>query len=169
LRPNNYSIPAGEKPLDFRAPVDDKLMIRGMLFGGFKRCLYPAERFQSDSERRFAVMLENDTSVVKWFKPGRTDFQIHYKGDERYEPDFVVETTDQKLICEIKARDAMNDPEIRSKADAASVWCGYATAHAAQHGGKPWSYLLIPHDAVDDAKTLQGLAAGFTRTLDIVK
>jgi peptidoglycan/LPS O-acetylase OafA/YrhL len=25
-----------------------------------------------------------------------------------------------------------------------------------------WAYLLIPHDAVDEAKTIQGLAAGFT-------
>jgi hypothetical protein len=33
-----------------------------MLFSGFKRCLYPAQRFQSDPERRFAVLLENDVA-----------------------------------------------------------------------------------------------------------
>ena len=74
-----------------------------MLFGGFKKCLYPAQRFQSDTERRFAVLLENDADVVKWFKPGKEAFQIYFKGDAQYEPDFVVETKTAKLICETKA------------------------------------------------------------------
>src|SRR5580700_10432069 len=39
LRPSSYSIPVGEQPRDVRIPIDEKLMIRGMLFGGFKRCL----------------------------------------------------------------------------------------------------------------------------------
>jgi hypothetical protein len=27
---------------------------------------------------------------------------------------------------------------------------------------KPWAYLLIPHNAANEAKTIQGLAATFT-------
>ena len=34
--------------------------------------------------------------------------------------------------------------------------------HEKQVGGKPWQYLLIPHDAVDEAQTIRGLAARFT-------
>src|SRR6185437_11979301 len=84
LRPNNYTVAEGEKPLDFRTTVEEKLLIKGMLFAGFSKCLYPVERFQSDSERRFSVILEQkDNGVLKWFKPGRTDFQIHYHGDEK--------------------------------------------------------------------------------------
>ena len=162
LRPNNYSIPAGETPRSFRAPVDEKLMIRGMLFGGFRKCLYPAQRFQSDPERRFAVILENDFDVIKWFKPGTGDFRIHYKGDLPYEPDFVVETMTVKLICEPKRADEMTDEIVLAKAEAAAIWCEHATAHARENRGKPWSYLLIPHDAITEAKTLQGLAAGYT-------
>jgi len=37
-----------------------------------------------------------------------------------------------------------------------------ATTHEKQHGGKPWTYLLIPHDVITDNKTLQGLAATYT-------
>jgi hypothetical protein len=33
--------------------------------------------------------------------------------------------------------------------------------HEKQVGVKPWAYLLIPHDAVDEAQTIQGLAARF--------
>lgn len=162
LRPSSYSIPADEKPRDVRVPVEEKLMIRGMLFGGFKRCLYPAQRFQSDTERRFAVLLENDNDVVKWFKPGKDVFRIYYKGDVPYEPDFVVETKTAKLICEPKAVKEMQTDEVKEKAKAAVEWCEHASAHEKQVGGKPWGYLLIPHDAVTETKTLQGLAAAYT-------
>jgi type III restriction enzyme len=169
LRPNNYSVPAGEKPVDFRVPVKQKILIKGMLFTGFKKCLYPVERFQSDSERSFALILEHPgNGVVKWFKPGRTDFQIHYRGDEKYEPDFVVEMNDKKLICEIKAEGEMNDPVVLAKAAAAALWCDYATEHEMKHDGKPWKYLLMPHDIIDEAQTIQGLIAGFTRSIAVV-
>jgi type III restriction enzyme len=162
LRPGSYSIPVGEQPRDVRVPVEERLLIRGMLFGGFKKCLYPAQRFQSDTERRFAVLLENDADVVKWFKPGKEAFQIYLRGDAQYEPDFVVETKTAKLICEIKAAKDLETPDVQSKAKAAVKWCEHATTHEKQVGGKPWAYLLIPHDSVTEARTIQGLGASFT-------
>ena len=166
---NSYSMPVGESPRDFRLPVEEKLLIRrGMLFfGGFKRCLYPSQRFQSDPERLFSVLLEDqsDPSVLKWLKPGSGIFQIHLRGDSSYEPDFVVETKTAKLICEIKRVKDIKTDEVQDKANAAVKWCEYATAHEKQNGGKPWSYLLIPDEAVTATKTLQGLAAAYTRTI----
>jgi type III restriction enzyme len=163
LRPNSYSILASEDVRDFRAPVEQKILIRSMLFGGFKRCLYPVQRFQSDPERRLAVILENDENdVVKWFKPGKDAFRIYYRGDVPYEPDFVVETKQAKLICEVKAEKDMKSSEVLDKAEAAVKWCEYATEHEKQIGGKRWTYLLIPEDAIDEAKTLQGLQAAYT-------
>ena len=164
LRPNNYSAPAGEGVRNFRAPVEERQYIRGMLFGGFRRCLYPVQKFDSDPERRFAVILEDDKSVLKWFKPTKGRFQIHYRHDQSYEPDFVVETHDAELLCEPKRASEMEDDEVRAKARAAVAWCEHATAHEHAHGSKPWSYLLIPHDAITANRTLQGLVAGFTVT-----
>jgi type III restriction enzyme len=46
--------------LSFRSPVQERLLIREMVFGGFTKCLYPAQKFDSDSERRFAIILEDD-------------------------------------------------------------------------------------------------------------
>ena len=47
--------------------------------------------------------------------------------------------------------------------DAASEWCRYATEAGAEAGAKPWSYLLIPHDAVVESMlSLDGLAATYT-------
>lgn len=164
LRPNNYSAPAGESERDFRAPVSDKHDIRKMLFSGFRKCLYRVQKFDSDSERRFAVILENDREVMKWFKPAKGNLQIHYTSDASYEPDFVVETKSAKLLCETKSATEMTDIEVQAKAKAALEWCKHATDHEQRHGGKPWSYLLVPHDIISDNKTLQGLAASCTYT-----
>lgn len=160
LHSTNVLTAADETVRYFREPVDDKRYIRGMLFGGFKKCLYPSQKFQSDPERRFSVILENDPSVLKWLKPNPKVFSIHYRtgideGD--YEPDFVVETVTTKFLCEPKRRDELTDPIVIAKATAAAEWC----QHATQAGEKPWVYLLIPHDAVDESKTLAGLAATY--------
>jgi type III restriction enzyme len=82
-------------------------------------------------------------------KPGPRQLQIYYHADQSCEPDFVVETTTEKLLCEPKAAGETADPEVQDKARAAALWCRHATDHARQNGGKPWRYLLIPHDAID--------------------
>lgn len=156
LRPNNYSLGANEKTRHFRTTVDDKLLIRGMLFDGFQKSLYSVLKFQSNPERVFAVIVESDKSVEKWLKPTKGDFRIYYAHDDEYVPDFAVETRDVRYLCEPKARDEMKDETVQMKARAALLWCQRATEHA---GGKPWKYLLIPHDAIDESKTLAGLAA----------
>ena len=162
LRPHNYSAPAHETPRNFRQPVDEKSLVRGMLFEGFKKCLYSIQKFDSDTERRFSVILESDDNVLKWIKPGREDFRIYYRSDEAYEPDFVVETKTDKYLCESKRADQMKQEDVLAKAEAAVIWCQHATAHERTHGGKSWSYLLIPHDAIAENKTLQGLASVFS-------
>jgi len=166
LRPNNYTAAADETVRNFRTPIPEgeKHRIKTMLFGGFRRCLYSLQKFDTDSERRFAVILENDEDVLKWFKPAKGDFQIHYSHDESYEPDFVVETATWKFLCEPKRASEVSDDVVQSKADAAAVWSEHATVHAKTYGGKPWTYLLIPHDQISEQMSLAGLAARCTHT-----
>jgi type III restriction enzyme len=161
VRPQAFAAPAEESVRKFDIPVDNKGDIRKMLFGGFKKCLYPTQKFDSDPERRFAVVLENDTAVMKWFKPGKGVFQIRYTTDNDYEPDFVVETETEKLLCEPKRADQMKDPVVLAKARAAATWCKRASAHETANKGKPWRYLLIRHDAIADNMTVAGLAKNF--------
>ena len=161
LRSTNVLAAADEEVRPFRQPVDDRKYIRGMVFGGFAKCLYPTQKFDSDSERRFAVVLENDKEALKWFKPGRGVFGIHYRAgieEGDYEPDFVVETKTVKYLCEPKQKDAMSDAVVIAKAEAAYEWC----RNASQVTDAPWIYLLIPHDTIDESKTLAGLAATYT-------
>ncbi len=165
LRPNNYTAAADETVRNFRTPIPEgeKHHIKAMLFGGFRRCLYPLQKFDTDSERRFAVIIDNDDDVLKWFKPAKGDFQIHYSHDESYEPDFVVETATGKFLCEPKRASEISDDVVQSKADAAVVWCEYATVHAKTYGGKPWTYLL----KISEQMSLAGLAARCTHVSQV--
>ena len=166
LHSSNVLAAADETMRHYRDYVEEKKLIRGMLFTGFKKCLYASQKFDSDTERRFSVIVEQDDEVIKWFKPGRKVFQIHWRSgiDEGdYEPDFVVETANAIYLCEPKARDQMNDAIIMAKKDAATTWC----EHASKVSQKPWKYLLIPHDAVDESKSLEGLAASFEQLANI--
>jgi hypothetical protein len=99
---------------------------------------YPLQKFDSDTERRFAVILERD--ALKWFKPAKGQFQIYYKlGSEQpeYIPDFVAETESVNLMVETKKRDDLASDEVKSKAAAAARWCAHASEHTARVGGKP--------------------------------
>ena len=156
LKPCHYTASANEPVHSVRETVQDVSRIKQMLFGGFKKCLYPLQKFDSDTERRFAVILERDAQ--KWFKPAKGQFQIYYKqgaDQKEYIPDFVVEGNDSILMAETKSRADMQSPEVLAKAEAAAAWCKQAADYAAQHGGKPWKYLLIAHDEVDEAKRLE--------------
>jgi type III restriction enzyme len=55
-----------------------------------------------------------------------------------------------------------HSPEIITvKKNSAVRWCQNATKHAANNGGKPWKYLLIPHDAIAENMSIKGLDAQF--------
>ena len=160
LKPSAYSASAQEPVLDFhQAPADKSNMAR-YLFGGFQRCLYPAQKFQSDAERKLAIII--DREAQKWFKPAKGQFQIFYKSGSdhlEYQPDFVAETEERIFMLESKARNEMEAADVLAKKEAAVKWCSHATVYAQENHGKPWSYLLIPHDAIAENKTLAGLAA----------
>ncbi len=155
LKPCNYTASAKYPLHHIRVTVDDKSRIKQMLFGGFEKCLYPIQKFDSDTERRFAVILERDAE--KWFRPVKGQFQIFYKyGTEQpeYVPDFVAETNSTVYMVETKARTDLNDAEVRAKAGVATNWCQYASEYSVNNGGKPWVYLLIPHDEVNESRLL---------------
>ncbi|HEX8316832.1 DEAD/DEAH box helicase [Longimicrobium sp.] len=134
---------------DFRVAPRDRANMAKYLFGGFARCLYPVQKFDSETERQMAVILDRES--LKWFRPARGQFQLFYKrGHEQaeYQPDFVAETDDAILMVETKAESELNDAEVLAKRDVAVLWCGRASEYTATYAGKPWRYLLVPHGAV---------------------
>ena len=135
------------------------------VFGGFKRCLYPVQKFASEAERVLAVILDRDAE--KWFKPAKGQFQIFYKqgaNHQEYQPDFVAETKEAIYMLEPKASNQMEDAIVLAKKEAAIKWCKNASDYAAANGGKPWRYALIPHTAIAVNMTVDGLAGQFKVT-----
>jgi len=158
LKESAYSVNLKDSALDYRQAPDDKSNMSKYLFGGFSKCLYPVQKFDSDTERQVSVILERE--AIKWFRPARGQFQIYYRsstGELEYQPDFVAETDDAIYLLEPKARKDMEVPDVLAKKAAALQWCKNASDFANTHGGKPWIYLLIPHDAIAVNMTMKGL------------
>ncbi len=152
-----HTVREGEPVYDVRTPPPTRQEIGRVLYGGFRKCLYPTQRFDVDTERVMAAILERDSE--RWFRPVRGQFPIHWGRDHReYQPDFVAEAPDVIYMIETKRRADMESPEVVEKSRAAVEWCKRATAHSASYSGKPWVYMMIPHDEVAENRELAFLA-----------
>jgi type III restriction enzyme len=141
---------------------DDKGKIAQYVYGGFSKCAYPVQKFHSDTERVLAGLLERDAR--RWFRPVAGQFNIYYRSganQPEYVPDFVAATADCNLIIETKAAKDMEAADVKAKADAAATWCKHASEYSLGQGGKPWKYLLVPHDAVTHNATIAALTSRF--------
>ncbi|MEK6747744.1 MAG: DEAD/DEAH box helicase family protein [Pseudomonadota bacterium] len=162
LKPSAYTYAINEPPADYHVSPADKSNMAKYLFGGFSKCLYEVQKFDSDAERKLAVILERD--ALKWFKPAKGQFQIFYRwGSDQleYQPDFVAEVNDAVYMLEPKASNQLDDPAVIAKRDAAVKWCVNASNHSQTYNGKPWRYVLIPHDEIAENMTLIGLVKRF--------
>lgn len=162
LKQSAFTADASRPVQDVHVPPADKSKIRRLVFGNFSRCLYPYQKFDSDAERKLAVILEREAD--KWFKPAPGQFQIYYQAgvEQRgYQPDFVAETAVCLYLLEPKAANELNSDEVLAKRDAAVTWCQHASQHARENGRKPWHYALIPHDAIAENMTLAGLVGQY--------
>ena len=170
LTPLTFKVADPTSIRDFRAPVVPPSDTRRFIYSGFSRCAFPQQSFQSDEERRFAVLIDSahEAEVIRWVKPGPKQFPIEYRRAEKHEPDFFVETVSEKFIVEVKARKDREDETVKAKARAARISVGHANTHAQSYGGKPWRYLMIPHDAIFENSTLAGLLAKFAQGAELV-
>jgi type III restriction enzyme len=162
LKQSAYSASVQESRLNLHQAPVDKSNIARYLYEGFQRCLFHVQKFQSDTERKLAIII--DREAQKWFKPAKGQVQIFYKSGIdhlEYQPDFVAETEDCIFMLESKARDEMETTDVLAKKDAAVKWCSHAAAYAQENNGKPWQYVLIPHDVIAENMSFKGLAQQF--------
>jgi type III restriction enzyme len=165
LKQYSFTAKSDVKPIHW-AP-DDKRTINQFLYGGFERCAYEYQKFHSDTERVLATVLERQ--VKRWFRPLSGQFNIYYRSgasQPEYIPDFVAQLDDVILMIETKKAQEVaaaleSETDVKAKAAQATLWCKHATEYAMTVGGKPWKYLLIPHDAVAANVTLDKLIERF--------
>lgn len=127
-------------------PFIDKGNIKKYLFIGYKKSYYPANAFDSDTERLFSIILEEDPDVVRWIKPPLNQLGLFWKAGQQYNPDFLVETTTGKYMVEVKALNEVASEDVVSKAREGIKWCQFATT--ADSDNKTWEYKLISDDNI---------------------
>jgi type III restriction enzyme len=149
IEEHNYSKYSQDSIHDLRETITPTSAIPGKLFSGFKKACHNLYRFDSKTEKDFAIILEQDPDVIKWLRPAPKQFNIYWKQNSRtYHPDFVIETAEVIYMVETKKESDIDTSEVQEKAQAALEYCQNATEFNLEHGAKPWKYVLIPHNAV---------------------
>lgn len=132
--------------LKYDAPFTDKSNIKKYLFTGYKKAYYPQNAFDSNSERLFSIILEEDPDVIRWIKPPLNQLGLFWQAGQQYNPDFLVETSTGKFMVEVKASNELNSEEVVAKAREGIKWCRFASA--ADPDKKKWEYRLIADDDI---------------------
>lgn len=166
IESHNFSALANNGFKDYRDIISPVSSVPKFVFTGFEKACHFEYKFDSNTEKELAYILENDRNVLKWLRPASNQFRIYWDNNsKRYEPDFVAETEDAIYIIETKSRDKMQDSDVVQKANAAKTYCQYATEYNLENGGKPWYYLLVPHDEIRTTTSLSYLVSIFTPTI----
>lgn len=134
------------------------------VFRGFEKACHFEYKFDSRTEQTCSFILENDKAVLKWLRPAESQLRIWWHHNTRlYEPDFIAETKDCIYMIETKALAEINDGDVQEKMNAAMKYCRYASEFTAANKGKPWKYVLIPHDQVAKNKSFMGIVSPNTK------
>lgn len=159
----SYMRKIGEEPISVYTTIPDGDVPK-CLFNGFKKALHPIYKFDSAPEKRFAVVCEQSEEVIKWLRPAAKQFNLFYGNGQRYEPDFVVETSDTMYLVEIKGEDKLNDENNLLKKQRAVRYCQVASVYASGHGMKQWKHIYIPSQQVQTNSSFTMLAQRFDVT-----
>lgn len=130
----------------FDRPFTDKANIRKYLFTGYKKGYYTENGFDSDTERLFSIILEEDPEVIRWIKPPLNQLGLFWQAGQQYNPDFLVETATHKYMVEVKAANEVTAQDVIAKAREGIRWCRFASTADPDH--KPWVYRLITDENI---------------------
>ncbi|TLD43032.1 MAG: Type III restriction-modification enzyme helicase subunit [Candidatus Jettenia ecosi] len=149
IEEHNFSKYTKDSIHHFTETITPTSAIPHKVFSGFRKACHGLYKFDSKTEKDFATILEQDKSVLKWMRPAPNQFMIYWKhNSKQYIPDFVAEAVDTIYMVETKKEGDIELTDIKEKAQAAFQYCKYATEYTTKYEGKPWKYILIPHNAV---------------------
>lgn len=158
----NFTVPKENGYKHYTDIIQPLSLVPKYVYRGFEKACHYEYKFDSNTEKDFAFVIENDKSVLKWLRPADNQFRIYWGlSSRRYIPDFVVETDDSIFMCEPKKAKDVETEEVQLKMKAALKYCFYANKFTSENGGKKWRYLLIPHDQLDKTSSFAGLVNRF--------
>lgn len=162
IKEPNFSKYTADDVYPYTDTIEPASTIPSKVFVGFQKACHVKYKFHSKTEKDFAIILEKDTDVLKWLRPADGQFEIWWAhNSKRYNPDFVVETSDFICMVETKMQKDMDSDEVKEKAIAALHYCEHVTRFARENNKKPWKYVLIPHEAVQFNMSFKKLADQF--------
>lgn len=160
----NFTAPKEDGYKHYTDVIQPLSLVPKYVYRGFEKACHYEYKFDSNTEKDFAFVIENDKSVIKWLRPADNQFRIYWgQNTRRYVPDFVVETEDSIFMCEPKKAKEVETEEVQLKMKAALRYCKYVNEFTSKNGGKKWRYLLIPHDKVDKTSSLESLIIRFEK------
>ena len=136
---------------DFRETNFDKQKIKSYIFWWFRKTSEEFVKFDSDTERKMSVILENDEKVLKRIKPREFSIDYYFENKrEGYRPDFVVETIDSIYIIEPKNAWEVDDWKVQAKKQYTLEWIDAINKNTQ---GKKWKYSLIADSNIKETYT----------------
>ncbi|HBA85029.1 MAG TPA: type III restriction endonuclease subunit R [Verrucomicrobia bacterium] len=149
IEEHNLSKFSSDHVHDYSETITPTRLIPTKIFSGFSKACHTLYKFDSKTEKDFAGILEKDGEVLKWLRPARNQFQIYWNhNSSRYIPDFVAETPGAIYMIETKKEGDIDSGDVQEKATAAAEYCKHATDFTTKNNGKPWKYVIIPHNGV---------------------
>lgn len=140
---HNYSVKTATQHKTLQESVEAK-DLHQTIFYNFKKAMHLQYKFDSLPEVKFAIVCEKDEKVRKWLRPVSQQFNLYYNKNNRYIPDFVVETDEFMYLVEIKGEDMLEVPEVLAKRERASRYCEVVNVYADANNIKYWKHLFIP-------------------------
>ena len=130
-----------------------RLLMRQKNMVAVQRCIYPYQAVQNVKggfERQVITKLLNPSPEVLAFAKldRKHDLIIAWRDDRgiqrKYEPDFIVKTTDRMFLFETKGDHLIGDPSTALKAQAAVAWCKAAsTVTPPREQSQDWEYIIL--------------------------
>ena len=158
----NFSMSPGETPVSLESQVD-KFSAK-LVYGPFQRACHTKYRFDSSDEVRLAYLLDRSESVQNWLRPAPNQFDGLFwrdaEGDpnHKYEPDFVVELSDEIVMIEVKPAGEISDPSVQAKKQTAEMYCEIVNKNIGKFGiVKTWRYVIVPTERITVHSTIDGL------------
>lgn len=150
---------------NFRVTIAPSEVVK-KIFEGYKKSCHSLYKFKNNTEKTFAIILEDDKLVEKWMCPNRNQFKLYWDKQSKYlyQPDFIVEINNCIYMIETKDSRMLKTEEVILKARAGIEYCRAASTFNESNGGKPWRYALIPHDIVKDGMSFDWLVRNCVKT-----
>lgn len=123
---------------------------RSFAYEGWERGLFDLEWFDSEPERAFANLVDDEEAVNVWVRLHIGDLPIVWaESGRKYNPDFlVVETGGDRWLIEVKADKDIETDDVQGKRQAAKRWANRVNA---DDDNETWHYLLASQSEIKSA------------------